>query len=269
MEQKVVLITGGSSGIGRALAFEFARHGSRVVITGRQQAPLQATEAELQAAGYEVLALVADVSREADCRQTVQQAVARFGAVDVLINNAGMSMRALFEDVDLAVMRQLMEINFYGTMQMTHAALPHVRAARGSIVGISSIAGYRGLPVRAGYSASKFAMNGFLEALRTELLHTGVHVLVASPGFTASNIRFTSLGKDGKPTGETMRDESRMMTAEATAAHIYRAVVARRRELVLTTQGKLTVFLNKWLPGLMDRLVYNELSREANSPLRR
>ena len=203
MQDKVVLITGGSSGIGRALALVFARHGSRVVITGRQQGPLQATESELLAGGHCVLALTADVSREEDCRRVVAATVERFGRLDVLINNAGISMRALFEEVQLPVMRQLMDVNFFGTVQMTHAALPHVRAAKGSIVGISSIAGYRGLPVRAGYSASKFALNGFLEALRTELLPTGVHVLVAAPGFTASNIRFTSLGKDGRPMGET------------------------------------------------------------------
>ena len=144
-----------------------------------------------------------------------------------------------------------------------------IQQRQGSIVGISSIAGYRGLPVRSGYSASKFAMNGFLEAVRTELLPTGVHVLTACPGFTTSNIRVASLGANGQVNGESMRDESTMMSAEECADHILRAVKSRKRELILTTQGKFTVFLNKWLPALMDKLVYNTLAKEKDSPLTR
>ena len=139
----------------------------------------------------------------------------------------------------------------------------------GSVVGISSIAGYRGLPVRAGYSASKFAMNGFLEALRTEMLHSGVHVLTACPGFTASNIRFAALDSEGKSTGETVREEGSMMSSEECADHILKAVQQRKRELILTGQGKLVVFLNKWLPGLVDKLTYNALAKEKDSPLKR
>jgi short-subunit dehydrogenase len=139
---------------------------------------------------------------------------------------------------------------------------------QGGIIGISSIAGYRGLPVRTGYSASKFAMNGFLEALRTELIGTGVHVLTACPGFTASNIRNASLTSDGSISGESMREEEKMMTAEEVAKEIYKAYVKRKKTLVLTFQGKLTVFLNKWLNGFMDNLVYNTLKKEKDSPLK-
>jgi short-subunit dehydrogenase len=143
----------------------------------------------------------------------------------------------------------------------TKYCLPEIKKNKGSIIGISSIAGFRGLPARTGYSASKFALNGFLESLRTELLKTGVHVLTASPGFTATNIRKRSLTNDGSAQGDSPRDEGKMMTAEECARHIYNATV-------LTAQGKLTVFLNKWLPSLTDTLVYNVMAKEANAPIK-
>ncbi|MDQ1089047.1 SDR family oxidoreductase [Siphonobacter sp. SORGH_AS_1065] len=268
MKDKVVLITGGSSGIGKALALEFGRQGSKVVITGRDEKKLAEVNQELSRAGIDYLSLVADVSIAEDNDRMIQEIISKYGRLDVLINNAGISMRAMFEDMDPEVIRKVMDINFFGSVYATKASLPYIKVAKGSIVGISSIAGYRGLPVRCGYSASKFALNGFLEALRTELLHTGVHVLTASPGFTASNIRVASLGKDGKSMGETMRDEEKMMSAEEVAVHIYKAVVNRKRELILTSQGKLTVFLNKLFPKFMDKMVYNTLAKEDNSPLR-
>jgi dehydrogenase/reductase SDR family protein 7B len=267
MQQKVVIITGGSSGIGRALAFEFGRNGSRVVITGRQEAPLRQTSDELRAAGIENHYVVADVRQETDNQRTVEETIRVFGRIDVLVNNAGITMRGLCADTRAEVFRTVMDINFFGTLYATQAALPYLKESRGSIVGISSIAGYRGLPVRSGYSASKFAMNGFLEALRTELLPDGVHVLTACPGFTASNIRFSSLDKDGNATGDSMRDESGMMSAEEAARQIYRATVRRKRELILTAQGKLTVFVNKWLAGWADKQVYQTLAKEKGSPL--
>lgn len=269
MKDKIILITGASSGIGRALAFAFGREGARLSICARNASALNDVRSELEQAGIAVLALTADVSVEADVKHLIEQTVAHYGRLDVLINNAGISMRSLLIDTDPAVIQKLMDVNFMGTVYATRYALPHIQQTKGSIVGISSIAGYRGLPVRTGYSASKFAMNGFLEAVRTELLHTDVHVLTACPGFTASNIRFASLGGNGQVTGETMRDESGMMSADECAGHILRAVKNRRRELILTTQGKLTVFLNKWLPGLTDTLVYNTLAKEKNSPLTR
>ncbi|MCY7351420.1 MAG: SDR family oxidoreductase [Cytophagaceae bacterium] len=269
MQKRVVLITGGSSGIGRALAFTFGRAGARIAFTGRTESSLQQVSNELTAAGIENLPLVADVAIRADNERVVQAVIARFGQLDILINNAGITMRSLFADADPEVLRRVMDINFFGTVYATHYALPYIRQAKGSVIGISSIAGFRGLPVRSGYSASKFAMNGFLEALRTEMLYEGVHVLTACPGFTASNIRFTALGKNGQVTGDTVRDETSMMSAEEVADRILTATRQRKRTLILTTQGRLTVFLNKWLPGLMDKLVYNTLAKEKDSPLKR
>ena len=197
----------------------------------------------------------------------VEEAIKLYGRIDILINNAGISMRALFEDVDLDVVRRVMDINFYGAIYATKYCLPHILETKGSVVGISSIAGFRGLPARSGYSASKFALQGFLEALRTEMLKKGVHVLTACPGFTASNIRKTALTKDGSAQGESPRNEEKEMSAEECALHIYKAVKKRKKFLTLTAQGKLAVFLNKWAPGFMDKMVYNTMAKEADSPL--
>ena len=268
MKDKVVIITGGTSGIGKALAFEFGQKGSKIVITGRNERALKDTLEELKAKGVNVLAVPADVTSPQDNMKMADTARRAFGGIDILINNAGVSMRAIFEEVDPEVIRKVMDINFYGVVYATKACLPDILRNRGSIIGISSIAGFRGLPARTGYSASKFALNGFLESLRTELLNSGVHVLTACPGFTASNIRKRSLTEDGSMQGESPREEEKMMTAEECARHIYRATVKRKRTLVLTLQGKLVVFLNKWLPGFADRMVYNVMRKEARTPIR-
>ena len=257
-----VLITGGTSGIGRACALAFGRAGYQVAITGRDAAKLADTARALQAAGIQHLTVQADVGDAAAAARAVQATVARFGGLYVLLNNAGISMRARFQDADVAVIERLMQTNFFGTVYTTKAALPHLLASHGSIVGVSSIAGYRGLPGRTGYSASKFALNGFLEALRTELLDQHVHVLTAAPGFTASNIRAVALAANGQPQGESPRDEGAMMSSEAVADAILHAVQQRQRTLTLTGQGKLTVWLNKLLPGLADKLVLNHFRKE-------
>ncbi|WP_375416060.1 SDR family oxidoreductase [uncultured Hymenobacter sp.] len=258
----VILITGGTSGIGRACALTFGQAGYQVVFTGRDAVRLADTAQALTAAGVAHHAVQADVGDEAAAARAVDETIAHFGHLDVLLNNAGLSMRARFQDADLEVIKQLMQTNFFGAVFTTKFALPHLLASKGSIVGVSSIAGYRGLPGRTGYSASKFALNGFLEALRTELLPQGVHVLTAAPGFTASNIRHTALAADGRAQGESPRDEAQMMSAEEVAQHLLAAVQQRRRSLVLTNQGRLTVFLNKWLPGLTDKLVLRHFQKE-------
>jgi short-subunit dehydrogenase len=263
MQDKIVIITGGSSGIGKALAYEFGRKGAKILITGRRAEQLKEAAVELRSEGIEVVTMVADVSKEEDNRQMAQLAIEHYGGIDVLINNAGISMRALFEEVDLEVIRQVMDINFYGSVFATKYCLPSIIERRGSVVGISSIAGYRGLPGRAGYSASKFALQGFLESLRTEMIPKNVHVLTACPGFTTSNIREASLTRDGSQQGISPRDEEKMMSAETCAALIYKAVKKRKKHLILTTQGKLTVWLNKWFPGFMDQMVYNHMAKEG------
>lgn len=268
MKDKVVIITGGSSGIGKAMAIEFGSKGSKVLITGRNKEELDKTVLELRQKGITIEGFQADVSREDDNKRMAEAALKAYGRIDILINNAGISMRALFEEVDLDVVKKVMDINFYGVLYATKYCLPEIKKNSGSIIGISSIAGYRGLPGRTGYSASKFALNGFLEVLRTELLKTGVHVLTACPGFTSSNIRKRSLTKDGTSQGESPRNEEKMMSAEVCARYIYEATRTRKRTLILTTQGRLAVLLNKWLPAFADKLVYNVMAKETNAPIR-
>jgi short-subunit dehydrogenase len=268
MKDKVVIITGGSSGIGKALAQEFGENGSKVLITGRNKNDLDLAVAELKEKQIEISGFVGDVSQAADNKKMTEEAIRLYGQIDILINNAGISMRALFEEVDLEVVKKVMDINFYGVLYATQACLPHLLKSKGSVIGVSSIAGFRGLPGRTGYSASKFALNGFLEVLRTELLYRGVHVMTACPGFTASNIRKRALTKDGSAQGESPRAEEKMMTSEECAQRIYRATVKRKNFLILTTQGKLAVWVNKLLPGLADKLVYKTMAREANAPIK-
>jgi dehydrogenase/reductase SDR family member 7B len=268
MKDKVVIITGGSSGIGKAMAEVFGKNGSKIFITGRNADDLRQAVADLKNKGIDAHGFRADVSVEEDNRKMAEEAIQKFGRIDVLINNAGISMRALFSEVDLEVVKKVMDINFYGVLYATKYCMPEILKNKGSVIGISSIAGYRGLPGRTGYSASKFALNGFLEVLRTEMLKKGVHVLTACPGFTASNIRKRSLTKEGSAQGESPRDEAAMMTAAECADNIYKATVKRKNILILTAQGKFTVFLNKFFPGLTDRLVYNVMAKEANAPIR-
>jgi short-subunit dehydrogenase len=268
MSGKVVVITGASSGIGKALAEEYAKNSFKIAIAARHEDKLTEVKQQLTQAGADVLSVVADVSKEADCKRIIDETVTKFGSINVLICNAGISMRALFDDLDLTVMKNLMDVNFWGTVYSAKYALPHLLKSKGSIVGISSIAGKKGLPARTGYSASKFAMEGFLETLRTENLRRGLHVLVASPGFTATNIRNAALTKDTTKQGASPRNEKKMMSPEQVAAHIYKAVEKRKRDLVLSTEGKLTVWLDKFFPSLVDRLVYNHMAKEKNSPLK-
>ncbi len=268
MKDKVVIITGGSSGIGKALAEVFGMRGSKILITGRNKNDLDQAVSDLRQKGIDISGFQADVSVESDNQKMASEALRIYGHIDILINNAGISMRALFEELDLEIIRKVMEINFFGAVYATKYCLPEIIKNRGSVIGISSIAGHRGLPARTGYSASKFALNGFLETLRSEMRKKNVHVLTASPGFTSTNIRKRSLTKDGSPQAASPRNEEMEMSAEECARHIYRATVRRKKILTLTKLGKLVVFLNKWVPGLMDRLVYNALAKEANSPLK-
>ncbi|WP_296705539.1 SDR family oxidoreductase [Algoriphagus sp.] len=267
-KNKVVIITGATSGIGAACAYAFGSEGARIAITGRNPEKLEVERKILDDAGIEVIAILSDSGSEIDNQKMADEVLSKFGRIDILINNAGISMRALFQDLDLEVFKKVMDTNFWGTVYATKYCLPSIMKNKGSIVGISSINGFRGTPARTAYTASKYAMNGFFESLRTEVMHEGVHVLVASPGFTASNIRNNALTANGASQGESPRDESNMMSPGDVAEAIVKATLKRKRDLVLTSQGKLVVFLNKWIPGIMDGIVYREMAKEPDSPIK-
>lgn len=275
MKGKVAIVTGASSGIGLATVKEFASRGASVVLAARNTSKLESTVKELNSQyGNDVngksrfIAVTADVSKEEDCKNLVAKSVEHFGRIDILVNNAGISMRAMFKDLDLSVIRNLMDVNFWGTVYCTKYALPYLLEAKGSVVGVISIAGFKGLPARTGYSSSKFAIYGFLDTLRIEHLHDGLHVMVFAPGFTTSNIRNVALTADGSQQGETPRDEDKMMSAEEVAARMAKGIIKRKSQIVLTPIGNLTVWLNKFFPRLVDKLEYNYMKKEPNSPLK-
>lgn len=252
---KVVVVTGGSEGIGKALVELLLQKGARVATCGRNYDKLY----ELQAAhpGTSLHVASADVSKETDCSSFINSVIKTFGTIHILINNAGVSMRALFKDLELDTLKTLMEVNFWGTVYCTRFALDEIIKNKGTIVGVSSPAGFRGLPGRTGYSASKFAVNGFFEALRTELLDEGVNVMWVSPGFTSSNIRNVALNEKAEPQKENPINEDKLMTAEQCASHILKAIEKRKRTMVLTLLGKTSVIINKLFPGIADRMVRN------------
>ena len=254
-KDKIIAVTGGSEGIGKAIIDALVPLGAKIATCGRNHDKLY--QLQMRYAGMPLHAVACDVSREQDCKRFIDSTIKTFGGIDILINNAGISMRALVKDVDLDVMRKVMDVNFYGAVYCTKFALPAIIERQGSVVGISSIAGYRGLPGRSAYSASKFALQGWLEALRTELLEEGVNVMWICPEFVTSNIRNTALDSQGQPQKENPMDESKMMSAAECADHILHAIEKRKRSLILTFKGKRTVLLNKLFPALTDKLVRN------------
>lgn len=264
-KDKVVVITGASSGIGEALTRHFSALGAYVVVGARTLGKLEQLVAGLPTGG---VAVECDVSSEVDCKRLISKAVDSFGRIDVLVNNAGISMRALFDDVDLEVLRRLMDVNFWGTVYCTKYALPYIQDSQGSIVGVSSVAGFHGLPGRTGYSASKYAMHGFLETIRIENLKKNVHVMIVAPGFTASNVRLSALTADGSMQGASPREEGKMMTAEEVALRIAKGVACRKRTLLMDMDGRGTVLIKKFFPGWLDRIFYNHMAKEPDSPFK-
>lgn len=264
----VVVITGASSGIGLACAKAFFEYGCSIVVASRNLEALHQLGLDLKADESRFLAVKTDVAVESDCKHLIEATVSKFGRIDVLVNNAGITMRALFRDVDIDVLRQLMDVNYWGVVYCTKFALPYLLASKGSVVGMSSVAGYKGLPTRIGYSAAKFALEGFLETLRIENLKTGLHVLIARPGFVATNIRNTMRAADGKEQGVSHKDEGKSMLPEQVAEHLVKALVKRKRTLILSSTAVLSFWLNKFFPAYLDRLVFKHVAEEKDSPLK-
>ena len=267
-KDKVIIITGASSGIGLASARLFGSYGAKVVMAARSLEKLESEAPSVSADAENVLCVKTDVTREEDCRNLVEKTVERFGRIDILVNNAGISMRAMFKDLDLSVIRRLMDVNFWGTVYCTKYALPYLLESKGSVVGVISTAGYKGLPGRTGYSASKFAINGFLDTLRSEHLYDGLHVMIYAPGFTASNIRKTALMADGSQQGETPREEGKMMTSERVGEIMLNHIRRRSRRATLTFTSKLLLVLTRLFPTITDHMEYWYMAREPDSPFK-
>jgi short-subunit dehydrogenase len=264
---RVVVVTGSSEGIGAEMARQIAAAsgaGVALVLAARNRAALEAVAGVCSALGAQTLVVPTDVSVQQQCRDLVAQAVARFGRIDALINNAGRSAHALFEDVeDLGWYEELMRINLWGSVWCTHAALPHLKASRGSIVAVSSLAGLVGVPGRTAYGATKFAMTGFFEALRVELKGAGVSVTTAFPGVVATRIRYHGFNAAGKELGASLLKEDKAMPVEECARLIVDGMNRRRREVVMTAKGKMGRFIKLIAPGLVEKLALAALKDDV------
>jgi short-subunit dehydrogenase len=267
-KDKIVIVTGASSGIGEAIAREFAINGSKVVLAARSEEKLSAIVQEIEALNCEAIYIKTDVSIEAECKNLIEKTVEKFGTVDILVNNAGISMRSRFIDVDLKVLHRLMNVNFWGTVYCTKYALPYLIERKGSLVGVSSVAGFHGLPGRTGYSASKFAIHGFLETIRIENLKKGLHVMIIAPGFTATDIRIHALTANGSEQGESPRDERKLMSPEYVAQWVLKGIRKKKRNKLLTWDGRLTALFQRILPEFVDWVYYYEMSKEPKTPLK-
>jgi short-subunit dehydrogenase len=262
MKDNVVVITGASKGIGAELARQLAARGAKLVLAARNLPELEAVAAQCRASSATVVTVKADVAVERDCQAVIAGAVLAFGRVDALVNNAGMSMWARFEEIrDLAVLERIMQVNYMGAVYCTHHALPYLREARGRLVGISSLAGRTGVPTRTGYAASKHAMTGFFDSLRIELEGSGVTVTMIYPGFVATGIRENATGPDGLPILVSPVREGEVMSAAECAARIVRAIERREREVVMTARGRIGLWLKLLAPSLVDRIARRAIER--------
>jgi short-subunit dehydrogenase len=266
---KIFIITGASDGIGAEIARQLAAaHGAEagLVLAARNREKLNAVGAECRMLGAQALVVITNVSEEQECRALVDQAVKQFGRIDALINNAGVSAQALFADVkaqDLHWYEKLMKVNLWGSVWCTHAALPHLVASKGRIVAVSSLAGLVGVPGRTAYSATKFAMTGFFEALRAELKSSGVSVTTAFPGVVATSIRYRGYNAQGEPAGSSGLKEDNAMSVEECARLIIEGMNARRREVVMTAKGKLGRLVKLIAPGMIERMALAALKDEV------
>ena len=259
---KTLVLTGASQGIGKALALAVSPEGPSLVLAAREEVALRQVAEECRARGAKAVVQVTDVTRQGDCVRLVERAVEGFGGIDVLVNNAGASMWARFEEVrDLKVYEDLLRVNYLSAVYLSHASLPHLRRSKGQIVAVASLAGLTGVPTRSGYAASKHAMIGFFDSLRIELEGSGVSVTVVAPDFVASEIHRRSVGGDGKPLGGSPMQESRIMTADRCSAMILGAMRRRRRLAILSWRGRIGRIIRIFAPSLIDRVAERAVRR--------
>jgi NAD(P)-dependent dehydrogenase (short-subunit alcohol dehydrogenase family) len=259
---KTVVVTGAGGGLGAAYCRRFARAGAKLGLLDLDLARVRALGVELAAEGFECLALACDVTDEDACRRAIAAVIERFGGIDVLINNAGITHRSAFADTDSVVFRKVMDVNFFGAVLCTKAALPSLVERRGLIIAISSIAGLAPLYGRTGYAASKHALHGLFDSLRSEVAASGVDVMIVCPGFTATGIGAAALDGNGQVTKHPQSTVGRVALPENVADTVFRAAQRRRRLLVLSAAGKATQLLTKLFPALYERLMARALRRE-------
>ena len=259
---KVIAITGASEGIGAELARQVSGKNVWLALAARNQEKLEAVAAECRARGAEALAIRCDVSAESDCRNFVEEAVRKYSSLDILVNNAGVSGHARFEEVtDFGWYEDMMRVNYMGSLYCTRYAVPHLKKSRGQLVAISSLAGKVGIPGRTAYSPTKAAQALFFEALRLELQESGVDITIVYPGVVATDIRLHGYGADGQPAGKSGLKEDNAMSVQECVRQIIVATHGRKRELVMTLQGRIGLWLKLAFPKLVDRMVLRAVKR--------
>ena len=254
-KDKVIIITGSSSGIGEELAYRLAEQGAKLALAARRKELLESVKSECEKRGGQAVAVPTDVGEQAQCESLMRETVAAFGGIDILVNNAGISMWAMFDEVtDLSIFEKIMRVNYLGSVYCTHFALPHLKAARGQIIGISSLTGKNGVPTRSGYAASKHAMVGFFDTLRIELADAGVAVTMVYPDFVATETRKRAFRGDGQPVGDSPVREGEIMSVEKCVDMMLPDIEKRKRELVMTPRAKIGQYIKPFAPGLIDRI---------------
>lgn len=260
--ENVIVLTGASSGIGREMAYQLSAEGAWLVLAARDEARLNAVAEKCRASGGRAIVVQTDVSQQDQCKQLIKSTIAEFGRIDTLINNAGFSMWALFEDLQsLEPLERIMQTNYFGSVYCTHYALPYLKQTRGRLVAVSSLTGKAGVPTRSGYAASKHAMVGFFDSLRVELMGSGVTVTIIYPDFVASETRLRALGADGQPLGRSPVQEDKIMTAERCAQLSIQAIANRKRESLQTPRAKIGQWIKLIAPSLVDRIALNAIQR--------
>lgn len=252
---KVIIITGASAGIGKELAIQLSKKNTLLSLAARDVNKLLETASGCEKNGANVLVVQTDVSVKEQCKNLIDKTIEKFGKIDILINNAGISMWAKFDEIiDINLFENLMKTNYLGSVYSTFFALPFLKKSNGLIVAVSSLTGKTGVPTRTAYSASKHAMAGFFDSLRIELINSGVDVTVIYPGFVATEVRERALGKDGKPLGKSHLNESNVMTVNECASIIIDAIEKRKREIIMTTKAKFGLWLKLFAPKLVDKI---------------
>ncbi len=261
-KDNVVILTGASTGIGEAMAHQLAEQGAQLVLAARNAQKLETVAAACRARGGRALVVATDVTNEDECRELAERAVAEYGRIDTLINNAGLSMWMKFEDVeDLDSLEYIMRVNFFGSMYCTFYALPHLKRSRGRIVAVASVTGRTGVPTRTGYAASKHAVVGFFESLRIEVEDDGVSVTIAFPDFVGSGMHTRSLGADGQPLGHNPLQVDKIMTSDECARLILNGAAARKRQIIMSTRSRFGQWLKLIAPGRVDRIAKKAIEK--------
>lgn len=260
---KVVIVTGASEGIGRALCLDLAKNGAKVVLAARNEERLNGLKREIEKNGGTALSVPTDVTQEGACKRLIETTIAEFGRIDILVNNAGRTMWTTFEDIkDLSIFEKIIQLNYLGCVYCTYHALPHIKKTKGLIVGVSSLAGLTGIPARTAYAASKHAMFGFFDSLRIELRDTGVDVTMIAPDFVLSEIHKRAVDGFGKPLGKSPLQESKIMTAEKCGSLIMDAMQNRKRILITSFRGKLGRWMKLITPGLVDKIAQRSIEQK-------